>query len=438
MPSYLQKRRRRWYAIMEVPKPLRQSIGRPRFVQSLETESRTLAEQRVWPVVAAWKREIAKAKGEPDDIFAWQASKKVGREGRYFSQPPVSANALLRALNNAKDDEHRQLILEQIIDAADDIGAINVENIGDPPSSDPEAQRFYARATGQLVDFTEYLDEWLSTSRATAKTQDMHRSVVNRLAHEIQLVQDVTRPEVRRWITKLMNDEELTPKTVQRILSGLRGYWRYLQSIGVAGEDDEPFSKLDVARQEKQKSPQSTRQPFEPDDVVKLLNTAIERGDDKLADLIRLGMWTGCRIEELCALKVDAVREDYFSIDDAKTKAGWRDVPIHRELAQTMARLIEDSKDGYVLSGLSVNKYGDRSNAVGKRFGRLKKKLGFGPLHVFHSIRKTVVTILENAGVQENVVADIVGHEKTTMTYGLYSGGLSLSVKHEALDKLAY
>ena len=45
---------------------------------------------------------------------------------------------------------------------------------------------------------------------------------------------------------------------------------------------------------------------------------------------------------------------------------------------------------------------------------------------------------LENAGVAENVVADIVGHEKTTMTYGLYSGGVSLTVKREALDKLVY
>ena len=64
--------------------------------------------------------------------------------------------------------------------------------------------------------------------------------------------------------------------------------------------------------------------------------------------------------------------------------------------------------------------------------------MGFGSQHVFHSLRKTVVTILENAGVPENVVADIVGHEKTTMTYGLYSGGLSLAVKRDALDKLAY
>jgi len=35
----------------------------------------------------------------------------------------------------------------------------------------------------------------------------------------------------------------------------------------------------------------------------------------------------------------------------------------------------ESTKDGYVLSGLTTNKYGDRSNAIGKRFGRLKRDL---------------------------------------------------------------
>ena len=103
-----------------------------------------------------------------------------------------------------------------------------------------------------------------------------------------------------------------------------------------------------------------------------------------------------------------------------------------------MAQLIEESKDGHVLSRLTVNKYGDRSNAIGKRFGRLKRELQFGPQLVFHSIRKTVVTVLENAGVAENIGADIVGHEKTTMTDGLYSGGVSLAVKREALAKLFY
>lgn len=417
MPSYLQQRRRRWYAILEIPAAIRPQFGRPRFVQSLETESRSVAVRRVLPVIAAWKKDIAEARGEAthDDAAFYR-----------------------RRLRMAKTEEERQSILDQIDMAAWDIGAVNVENIGDRPSSDPEARRFYATATGQLVGFAEHLDEWLATSRATAKTKDMQTADVKRFAAKFPMVQDVTRPAVRRWITVLMNDDKLTPKTVQRILSALRGYWRYLQSIAVAGEDDEPFSKLDVARQNKREDRRAERQPFEPRDVVRLLNEAVEQEDDKLADLIRLGMWTGCRIEELCALKTDRVKKDHFSVEDAKTAAGWRDVPIHRELAPTMRRLLKDSADGYVLSGLKPNKYGDRSNAVGKRFGRLKAEMGFGDQYVFHSVRKTVITILENAGVSENVVADIVGHEKQTMTYGLYSGGVSLDVKRKALAKLKY
>ena len=53
-------------------------------------------------------------------------------------------------------------------------------------------------------------------------------------------------------------------------------------------------------------------------------------------------------------------------------------------------------------------------------------------------IRKTVITLLREAGVPEHVTADLVGHEIPTMTYGLYAGGVSLQVKADALAKLAY
>ena len=46
--------------------------------------------------------------------------------------------------------------------------------------------------------------------------------------------------------------------------------------------------------------------------------------------------------------------------------------------------------------------------------------------------------MLENAGVAENVTADILGHEKPRVTYGLYSGGTSLATKAEAVAKLRY
>jgi integrase len=94
--------------------------------------------------------------------------------------------------------------------------------------------------------------------------------------------------------------------------------------------------------------------------------------------------------------------------------------------------------DGYVLSGLTENKYQDRSNAVGKRFGRLKTRLGFGGSHVFHSIRKTVTTQLDAAGIPEAVSARIVGHDIPTLTYGVYSGGAPFEVKRDAIMVLSY
>jgi integrase len=55
--------------------------------------------------------------------------------------------------------------------------------------------------------------------------------------------------------------------------------------------------------------------------------------------------------------------------------------------------------------------------------------MGFGDEKVFHSIRKTVSTLFEQAEVLEGVAADILGHEKQAMTYGLYSGGSSRSAR---------
>jgi len=46
--------------------------------------------------------------------------------------------------------------------------------------------------------------------------------------------------------------------------------------------------------------------------------------------------------------------------------------------------------------------------------------------------------MLENAGVSENVAADILGHEKPRITYGLYNGGASLETKREAIERLHY
>jgi integrase len=175
---------------------------------------------------------------------------------------------------------------------------------------------------------------------------------------------------------------------------------------------------------------------FEDEEVVNLYQEALVRGEETLAQLIKIAAYTGARIEEICSLKKVQVnlQKNTIQVINAKTDAGNRVIPIHRELRKDLKNLLTNDIDEYVIPNLSFNKYGDRSNAVGKKFGRLKKLLGYGDRYVFHSIRKTVTTQLENANVNENITADILGHEKPRITYGQYSGGATLKVKEEVLN----
>ena len=49
---------------------------------------------------------------------------------------------------------------------------------------------------------------------------------------------------------------------------------------------------------------------------------------------------------------------------------------------------------------------------------------------MFHSIRGTIITMLERAGVPEGTVQDIVGHERSTLTGSTYSGKSTLEMSN--------
>ena len=218
------------------------------------------------------------------------------------------------------------------------------------------------------------------------------------------------------------------------MISPVSVYWDYLEnSKGLTLPS--PFIKIFPPKQKKRTKAtiQAQRKSFRVQDYQKLL---VVCEDDPLRDLITLGAYSGCRIEELCSLKLGNVYSDKIDIVDAKTEAGWRTIPIHPHITQTVARLVDTSTDGYLLSGLTFNQYGDRSNAIGKRFGRLKSSLGYGKDYVFHSLRKGFATQLENATIPVTVVARLMGHEIEGQTFGNYSDGLALKGLREAINHL--
>jgi len=421
VPPYIEKRRQKYYAVLDIPRDVRGLVGNSpkskRFVKSLGTDSLSIAESRVGQFTSKWKREIIVARTgssnpvKQDALFLREALRKMS---------PYSEEGEL---------SERDIMMDALQEKAEKMDA----------QSDGSGLEFYKRATGEKIGTTEHVEDWLSSIPDVSKTKDMKRSEVLRFARQFHTLDTIIKRDVKAWCTKLMNIDKLQTKTIKRNLSFIRNYWEYLVSIEVVNAKYKPFSDLGLNSKSSRVSKLPKTAPFKPKDVLMLREEARKRGDSQLVDLITLAMWSGARIEELCSLKTDQVKAGFFSIIEAKTASGVRDVPIHSKVKPTFDRLLQTSSDGYVLSNLSSNKYGNRSNAIGKRFGKLKHDIGFRPrIESFHSIRKTVSFLLMNAKVPEYIAADIMGHEKPTMTYGLYAGENSIEAMTDALEKIDY
>lgn len=415
----IELRRNTWFATLHVPKDVQHVIGKSKFFQTLQTTDKRVAESRAATLVAQWKARIAAARGQSDPFV---------EKALMWRQEITTNEAADVVLDFVEEDAKR---------FARTHGA-------------QAAAAFYGMATGIQEPLPPHFDDWAAQLTHAPKTIDQMKKDVRLMVKHFGTVEAITGQSVRDWIRALMRGTPASQgvaakpgaseSSIKRIVSFSRNFWGYLQEIEKAPAELQPFVVPSFSKKAATKATTGKGgwEPFRPHEVVSLLNAAVEKGDQELADLIRLGMYTGARIEELCALKVENCTEEVLSITDSKTDAGIRQVPVHSALGELIDRLMGASQDGYLLSGLTFNKYGDRSNAIGKRFGRLKQSLGFSEKKVFHSIRKTVVTLLEDAGVSENLTADIVGHEKPRITYGLYSGGHSLAPMKEAIEKIRY
>ena len=407
MTGHLQKRRNLYYARLAVPEDLRNHYRRREFIKSLGTADFKVAKAKVLKVISEWKLGFEALRGQPDAITALAAEiRLLDDEQQTNPDAPMSDK-----------DCYIEHVAERIPETRE--------------------KQFRDIAMKRATPFTLYVDQYFEQWDAQAKTKSMAKTAINRVAKTLPYLERVT----RQLVMQLVYADTTSAATKSKNYGFVRQYWKYLQDIGaVPDETRNPFSELSHASKTKIKGIKRTS--FTTKEINLLGKTAKEQGDDQLANLVLLAAYTGARIEELCQLKVTSVlRVDgvsCFSIEDAKTEAGNRLVPIHPKLLVLVRRLCKASTDSYLIAGLTESKYGDRSNAIGKRFGRLKTGLGFGEEKVFHSIRKTVTTLLENAGVPEGVAADIVGHEKTTMTYGLYSSGTATKAKYNAVGLLEY
>ncbi|MDF3164492.1 tyrosine-type recombinase/integrase [Pseudomonas proteolytica] len=475
-----------WYVKLAIPADVRKAFGgKAAFIQSLKTGLRSEAMNRRLPLLASWKAQIQAAREKRtsrgdgwkeeiatsarafDDVFRQLKTGVALGEVREVAPPdPADIQELHRLIFDDTENGRRrraeanrvyampgldgemalhnlahQMLIETFGEVVTSVQELSPAEAGEMQGIliDPKAHKQRSPITKpRLATFREYR----KGRNIAPKTIDQQESKLEKLSAFLKVGErNLDFDAVSAWLDSL----KLASKTLAQYLLAGSVFWRWAMKHDARWREDfkdraNPFENHDLPQVRGKAKTDAQRTDFNLEDISKLHTAASTEGHAILADLILLGTYTGARIEELCQLKAEHVIEPdgikSFDIVDSKTAAGIRVVPIHPALSALVNRLVEQSKGGYLVPSDSKNKYGIRSDALSKAFGRLKKAQGFGPQQVFHSIRKTVVTQLDRASVRWTLIAELVGHETGTTTMDVYSQGATAAQKLEAISKL--
>ena len=422
--NYLIRQGQAWSVKVPIPADVQHIFEKKAFKKTLKTSDKAVAIARSGPIIVQFKSEIEHARGNPtahpDDYLKQTAA--ILKDAK---RDPDTPEDVIAGLEDVLSD---RLLAAQ--------GATHLEELPDGEAAN--LLNAYKITTEQLTPFDAPLADYSKYRKVEVKTAAKDKHVIAKFSKKVASIQAVDKRAVREFVRHLSENEGRKNRTIKDNISTLRTYWKWLQHSSLADENSvNPFVDVAFPPENRKDAAEAARLPFKADHIATLDTAILANNNAMLQAIFKLAIYTGCRIEELAQLETENVTEDEIKIVRAKTKAGNRIIPVHDDLKPVISDLLTRS-DKFLLPDLTVNSIGVRSAQVSKQFGALKTKLGFDGRYVFHSIRKTVSTQFEQAGVAEGVAADILGHEKKTMTYGLYAGGSSIDQKGEAISKLNY
>jgi integrase len=237
----------------------------------------------------------------------------------------------------------------------------------------------------------------------------------------------------------------ITAVTVNNRLRKLSAFLNWCKSNGYI--TDNPLAGLKMMTG----SAKEARLSFDPHDLTTLLNLEALNAEARKHPwrywLPLLGRTTGARLEELCQLRVDDFIPEQgiqcIRIDDSqdgqklKNASSRRVLPIHPALVKLGLLLHVESVRATGADRLFPELEavrGKLGHAPSKWFGRYKIKQGItDPKKTFHSFRHTLIDELRDSGVQDSLIKRIVGHEDSSVTFGIYGSRTPLRAMVEAL-----
>jgi integrase len=304
----------------------------------------------------------------------------------------------------------------------------------------PAAARLVSSIASGAIPIMPLADDWLALKVTLKPRQRLdYRRAVAKL--EAWLLSRGTEPTVEAVTKRVASDYRdhfvragAHPKTASKDISVLSGLWKEAERKSLA--QDNPWRGQSFP---KQGVPGSARKRPPTDDELSAILAAAPEGT-LLGDAIRLLALGGMRCEELARMRVGDLQDldtplPWVDLKGSKTEAARRSLPIHSQALATYLRRAEGKGvDDYVLDELKTPPEGsamERGQPITKLYARLLARLGIGEKEEgarqgnvdLHSLRRRWITLAEQAGHPENLIASCVGHQRPGMTFGRYSQG---------------
>lgn len=315
--------------------------------------------------------------------------------------------------------------------------------------------KLLARSKEEYI-FKDVLQLWLEDSRVRLKEATIYRYsylIETHILPELgkMKVNQITGTIINRYLAeksqcgRLDGKSGLSPAYVRSIMLIVSAALRF------ASENE----MCDPLRTQINKPPLQPKEPMilSRELQIQLENELLQNMDETKIG-VYISLYTGLRIGEICALSWDDIdlcnRVVYVRhtvvrirteegkvatkqvIDQPKTKASLRCIPICSNLLSVLTMYVGKSPSKYVVSGdsqfLSPRTYE-------YRYKKLLEQSGIPHIN-YHALRHTFATRCIEAGVDVKSLSEILGHSSVSITLNTYVHS-SMDLKREQLEKLS-
>jgi len=285
---------------------------------------------------------------------------------------------------------------------------------------------------GDRLNFFDLEYKFVNAKKKTGKvsksTYKAYRSTFLKLRDYFRKtpISEITMDDYEAFRDYLIENQKLKNKTINNHMNYINKFLDFAVSRKLIPENN--LKGLEGLKEEVLK-----KENFTDEEMKKILTYDFE---ESYKNFFLIASYTGMRLGEIHQLTNDDIKENddgifYFDIKASKSNAGIRQVPIHREILETVLEINfpifkQKTKDA-------------TQKAVNRRLYQVINK---NSTKSFHTFRGKFIEKALNANPKDVVIIqEIVGHskgDKIGLTVDNYAKGFSLELKSKIVNSVSY